>query len=108
EVADTRLHVQLPVGTDGHDGIPSDRARPMRADGDADAANLGTAALAAARLACFPAEDLDAFVERFFDARARHMRAHPVRTGRTVDRFTCWRVGGGHRHLSETPRLRDC
>src|SRR4030095_1283653 len=73
EIADTRLHVELAVGTDGHDGVKDDRAGSVGADRDADAANLRTTTLPAARLARFPAEHLDTAIERFLHERARHV-----------------------------------
>src|SRR4029450_8310381 len=99
EIADTGLHIQLAVRADGHDRVPSDRSRPVRTDGDADAAHFRSLPLTAAGFACFPVEDLGALVERFLDERAGHMRALAVRTGRAVDRLAFRRVDPANRDL---------
>ena len=73
EIADARLHVQLAVGTDGHQPVVTHRARAMRADGHADAAHLAAAPLTGSGHAFGPAELLRAAIERLLHERAGHV-----------------------------------
>src|SRR5207244_7674947 len=64
EIADSGLHIELPVGPDRHDSVVADGARPVRSHSDSDTPDFRTATLTRLRLALSPLESLGATVER--------------------------------------------
>ena len=106
EIADARLDVELAVGTNRHQAVEANRARAVRADRDADAADLRPLALAGPRLALVPLEELGAAVERLLHECAGDMPALSVRARRPVERLAFRRVDAPDRDLIEPQLLR--
>ncbi len=89
QIADTALHVQPAVGTDGHQAVVSDRPRRVRADRDTHAADLVADAPAGPGGALLPPESLRALLEGLLHERARRVPAP------AIPRSMVAQVGGG-------------
>src|SRR5436190_1905347 len=105
EIADARLHVELPVGTNRHQTVEPDRPCPVRTDGNADAADFRSAPRSSAGLAIVPLEQVGAPVERLGDERARDVTAR-ARTGRSVRRLSPRRVDSVDLNLVDSKLVR--
>src|SRR5580700_10059428 len=92
EIADATLHVQFSVGPNGHQPIVTDGARAMRAYGDSDAADFGTAALSRAGHAIAPAEALGTAIESFFHEGTRGVPTFPIFLRRAEERLARRRI----------------
>src|SRR5262249_2060060 len=76
EVADSRLHIELAVGTDRHQAVVTDRVPADKwTDRDSQSAGLRAVAFAAARLAFVPPKELDSAIDRLRHEGARDVAA---------------------------------
>ena len=105
EIADTRLHIQLAVGTDRHQPVVADRSGSVRSDRDADAGHLRSVSLAGASRARGPVELLRAAIERVLHERAGDVTPSALRIGRTVERLAFRRVHAPDRDLIDPELL---
>ena len=105
EVADSRMHLEPPVGAQEHQPVEADRPGAVRPDGHADAARLGAATLPGPRQSLGPAEELGAAVEGVLDERAGDVAPRPVGGGGPVLRLAFRRVDAPHRHLVDLQLL---
>src|SRR5262249_27473111 len=81
-IADPGLNVEPAIRFDHEQAVEADRPGGVRADRNADAANLGSVAFAALRLALIPLEYVGALVQRLLDERTRGVLPHGLRPPR--------------------------